>query len=98
MDEGAVISAFVLAGGESSRMGRDKALLVLPTGETLLARALGTAKAAADTESWWLQMLAMLEMAGVPVVEDVYRGCGPLGGIHDCVIGVGDRVQPGARS
>jgi molybdopterin-guanine dinucleotide biosynthesis protein A len=82
MDAPIAVSAFVLAGGESSRMGRDKALLVLPTGETLLARALRLAKTAAATVKVVTPNKDYSEIAGVPVVEDVYRGCGPLGGIH----------------
>ncbi len=77
-----MVSAFVLAGGESSRMGRDKALLVLPTGETLLARALRLAKTVAVTVRVVTPNKHYSEIAGVPVVEDVYRGCGPLAGIH----------------
>ena len=82
MDAPIAVSAFVLAGGESSRMGRDKALLVLPTGETLLARALRLAKTAAATVKVVAPNAHYSEIAGVPVVEDVYRGCGPLAGIH----------------
>jgi molybdenum cofactor cytidylyltransferase len=37
-----VIPAVVLAAGLSSRMGRPKALLTLPSGETFLARIVGT--------------------------------------------------------
>ena len=73
------VSAFVLAGGKSSRMGRDKAFL--PWGnETLLAKALKLASGVA----------ASVSIVGDPkkyasygsVVEDVYRNRGPLGGIH----------------
>jgi molybdopterin-guanine dinucleotide biosynthesis protein A len=82
MDAPAVVSAFVLAGGESSRMGRDKALLVLPTGETLLARALHTAKMAAGTVTLVAGNARYSEMVDAPVVRDIYPECGPLGGIH----------------
>ena len=76
------LSAFVLAGGESSRMGRDKALLVLPTGETLLDRALRLAKSVSDTVRLVAPNARYSEIAGVPVVEDIYPACGPLAGIH----------------
>lgn len=73
------LSAFVLAGGKSSRMGRDKAFLAWG-GETLLATALKLAG----------EVTASVFIVGDPkkfarsgsVVEDVYRECGPLGGIH----------------
>jgi molybdopterin-guanine dinucleotide biosynthesis protein A len=82
MDAPAAVSAFVLAGGESSRMGRDKALLVLPTGETLLERALRLARTVSKTVKLVAPNARYSEMAGVPAVEDVYTGCGPLAGIH----------------
>jgi len=82
MDEPPVISAFVLAGGESSRMGRDKALLVLPTGETLLDRALRLAKTVSDTVKLVAPNARYSERVDVPVVEDIYPACGPLAGIH----------------
>ena len=82
MDAPVIVSAFVLAGGESSRMGRDKALLVLPTGETLLDRALHLAKSISDTVRLVAPNARYSEIAGVPVVEDIYPACGPLAGIH----------------
>jgi len=82
MDASAVVSAFVLAGGESSRMGSDKALLVLPTGETLLDRALRLAKTVSDTVRLVAPNARYSGRVGVPVVEDIYPACGPLAGIH----------------
>ncbi len=81
MDAPAAVSAFVLAGGESSRMGRDKALLALPTGETLLERALRLASTVSDTVKL-VAPRARYSGVGVPVVEDLYPACGPLAGIH----------------
>jgi molybdopterin-guanine dinucleotide biosynthesis protein A len=73
------VTAFVLAGGKSSRMGTDKAFLRLE-GETLLERALTTAASVAGD-------VRIVGDAGKfaafgRVVEDVYRDRGPLGGIH----------------
>ena len=73
------VTAFILAGGHSSRMGTDKALLPLGR-QTLLERALHTAAMVANT----------VFIAGPReryarygnVVEDVFPDCGPLGGIH----------------
>jgi len=73
------VSAFVLAGGHSSRMGSDKALLPFD-GENLLQRVLSEA----------LQVSTVPIIVGRAeryssygeVVEDCFPGCGPLGGIH----------------
>jgi molybdopterin-guanine dinucleotide biosynthesis protein A len=75
----AEVSAFVLAGGRSRRMGRDKAQ-ILVGGETLLARALRLAQAVTPT----VAIVGSRELYGslAPVVEDVFPGQGPLAGIH----------------
>jgi molybdopterin-guanine dinucleotide biosynthesis protein A len=73
------VTAFVLAGGKSSRMGSDKAFLRLGD-ETLLAGAL---KAARSVAAEVLIVGDAKKLAGFGrVVEDVYCHCGPLGGIH----------------
>jgi molybdopterin-guanine dinucleotide biosynthesis protein A len=73
------VTAFVLAGGKSSRMGSEKAFLRFGD-ETLLARALNVAGAVAGE----VRIVGdAMKFAGFgQVVEDVYRGRGPLGGIH----------------
>jgi molybdenum cofactor guanylyltransferase len=73
------VTAFVLAGGKSSRMGQDKAFLPFE-GRTLLARALETASEVAPNP-WIVGSPAKFAVFG-PVVEDVYPEQGPLGGIH----------------
>ena len=60
-------------------MGRDKAFLVLG-GRTLLDRALGVAQAMAENVAI-VGDPAKFAAHG-PVIEDVYRDRGPLGGIH----------------
>jgi molybdopterin-guanine dinucleotide biosynthesis protein A len=78
------VSGIILAGGRSSRMGRDKASLVLD-GETLLQRTARALSGAADE----LVLVRAPEQtlpnvdAGVPVVEaaDPVEGQGPLVGI-----------------
>jgi molybdenum cofactor guanylyltransferase len=73
------LGAFILAGGKSTRMGTDKAFVVLD-GRTLLARVLELAR----TVTADVRMVGCAEKfaAFAPVVEDVFQGCGPLGGIH----------------
>ena len=80
------VTAFVLAGGRSSRMGSDKALLRLGS-ENLLERALRTVAAVCSNP-------VIVGDAGRykgygEVIEDRVEGCGPLGGIHAalCVSG-----------
>ena len=73
------ITAFILAGGRSARMGSDKAFLQL-AGRSLLAHALDLARAVTPD----------LRIVGDPekfapfatVVPDLYPARGPLGGIH----------------
>jgi molybdopterin-guanine dinucleotide biosynthesis protein A len=73
------VTAFVLAGGKSSRMGSDKAFLRLGE-ETLLLRALKVAGAVADNVRIVGDAKKFASFG--QVVEDVYRDRGPLGGIH----------------
>ena len=73
------VAAFILAGGRSTRMGTDKAFVSL-NGRTLLARVLNTARSVTSN-------VRIVGDAGrfspfAPVVEDIFPGCGPLGGIH----------------
>jgi molybdopterin-guanine dinucleotide biosynthesis protein A len=72
-------SAFVLAGGRSSRMGTDKALLQFD-GHALLARALDRLHAL--TPEVRIVGPAAKFAAYGPVIEDIYPGRGPLAGIH----------------
>ncbi len=73
------VSAFVLAGGKSTRMGRDKALMVLDT-RTLLSHSLEVMRSVTPD----------VRIVGDPEkyskfaesVADLYPNCGPLGGIH----------------
>jgi molybdopterin-guanine dinucleotide biosynthesis protein A len=73
------LTAFVLAGGKSTRMGTDKAFADY-AGRTLLARALDLAHSVASD----VRIVGSQEKfaAFAPVVEDIIRDCGPLGGIH----------------
>src|SRR5215471_14228285 len=71
--------AYVLAGGKSTRMGRDKAFLELG-GKTLLRNALAFARAVASEVKIVGDPGKFGEFA--PVVRDIYPDRGPLGGIH----------------
>lgn len=74
-DEG--LSAFVLAGGKSSRMGSDKAELRL-SGAPLLEIA--TRKALALTPQ--VYVVGPKPKFGSEAIEDIFLNRGPLGGIH----------------
>lgn len=77
------VTAFVFVGGKSIRMGQDKALLRLPSGETLAEHILEVAASVAP-EVCILgsrSKYAALAWEG-EIVEDIHRDCGPLGGIH----------------
>jgi molybdopterin-guanine dinucleotide biosynthesis protein A len=73
----------VLAGGKSSRMGSNKALLPLGN-STLLGRTLATMS----------QLCPELVISGEPsiyaqyeqrIIADTYQGIGPLGGLYSCM-------------
>jgi molybdopterin-guanine dinucleotide biosynthesis protein A len=73
------LTAFVLAGGKSSRMGTDKAFLDFKS-QSLLERALHTLRAVTPEVMIVGQRTKFEKFA--PVVEDVFLERGPLGGIH----------------
>ncbi|MBL8216063.1 MAG: molybdenum cofactor guanylyltransferase [Bryobacterales bacterium] len=73
------LQAAVLVGGESRRMGRNKALLPF-RGRTLVEHIAGEAEAAAG-RVMLIGPPAQFGQLGWPVVEDAARGSGPLSGI-----------------
>lgn len=78
------LTAFVLAGGKSSRMGRDKAFIQFE-GRTLLERALDLARGVSTD----VRIGGGRQKFGLygRVVEDIFQDCGPLGGIHAALVG-----------
>ncbi len=81
------VCAVILAGGKSSRMGRDKASLMLGQ-ETFLQRIAAELDACGFGEKYVSLGSGTAEKAdiripgGWSVIRDRYRDCGPLGGIH----------------
>ncbi|MCA1564805.1 MAG: molybdenum cofactor guanylyltransferase [Acidobacteria bacterium] len=71
---------FILAGGASSRMGVDKARLTLG-GRTFTQRIVAALGAITRGCSVVSARPGSVEL-NLPVVEDVYRDCGALGGLH----------------
>ncbi len=78
-DSASNLTAFILAGGKSMRMGTDKAFMKYD-GRTLLARALDLARSI--TPKVFIVGSREKFAPFAPVVEDIFHNCGPLGGIH----------------
>ncbi len=79
---GRQVTGFVLTGGKSLRMGIDKALLRLATGETLLDRAVATLQPVVDNVLLVGPATAYSRLWRGEIVEDIYPDRGPLAGIH----------------
>ncbi len=78
----AKLSAAVLAGGQSRRMGRDKALLPLRPGDPpLAATVIARARLVADEVFVVARDRPAYAAFGVPVVPDLEHDAGTLGGI-----------------
>lgn len=77
------VTGFVLAGGRSSRMGTDKALLAL-NGLTLLERT----RRLLESVCGQVYILGSHDLYGRfgECLEDIYPQCGPLGGIHRALL------------
>ncbi|MBS1792533.1 MAG: molybdenum cofactor guanylyltransferase [Acidobacteria bacterium] len=73
-------TGYILAGGGSSRMGRDKYALELG-GQTFLERAAGVLRGACGDVKVVLNQTQMIE-TDFPVVRDIFAGRGAPGAIH----------------
>jgi molybdopterin-guanine dinucleotide biosynthesis protein A len=81
---------FIIAGGRSRRMGRDKAFIELD-GTTFLDRA--RAALADVCESVSLVLSEEQEFGSdLPVVRDVFPGRGALGGLHAALVNCGAKI------
>lgn len=81
--EKAIRSGFILAGGKSSRMGTDKALIVFQN-EPLLGRM----KKLIDPFCNQVFISGINpEYAGfdAPLIPDVFSECGPISGLYSCI-------------
>ena len=77
------VTAFVLTGGKSTRMGQDKAGLRLPNGMTLLEHAIATCGAVTGQVGivGSRTRYSAYAWAG-EIIEDILPDRGPLAGIH----------------
>src|SRR5712671_3223959 len=73
------VTAFILAGGKSTRMGADKAFVSL-NGRSLLERMMEVGKSVTPDVRIIGNAHKFSQFA--PTMEDVFQDCGPLGGIH----------------
>lgn len=79
------ITAAILVGGRSSRMGTDKALLKLGN-HTFVECIAGEARRAFDRVILIADHHASYAFLQLPSYPDVVPGCGPLGGIHSALV------------
>ncbi len=75
------VTGVILAGGESSRMGADKALLTVD-GVSFLARIGETVAGVTGDVVISAGEEGRYAAIGPRVIADRFRGCGPLAGIH----------------
>lgn len=75
------VSGIILAGGRSSRMGRDKSLLEL-NNETIIERTVRELKDVTDEIVIASNSNMKYGLPGITEVPDIYPGRGPLAGLH----------------
>jgi molybdenum cofactor guanylyltransferase len=86
-----IIEAFILAGGRSSRFGRDKAL-ERAGGTTLAERAFAAVRRSGVASATTFVIGSNVEFAkearrlGAPFVSDISQGRGPLGGLQTALV------------
>ncbi len=77
-----LVSAVVLAGGGSRRMGTDKAFLKMPGGGTIIETILSKLARLSDEIILVTNRPQRYEPLGVKLVADIYPGKGALGGVY----------------
>ena len=80
MEDERNISGFVLAGGKSSRMGTDKALLMFQ-GEPLLQRMKNLIEPICD-QVFISSGNPEYSNFDAPLIPDIFSGCGPIAGLY----------------
>ena len=84
------ITAVILAGGKSERMGRDKAQLIRPDGRSQLLFTADCLREAGIEEI----LVSGASLNGLKSIKDVYPEKGPLAGIHSALA----HCKPGTDS
>ncbi|MFO7524522.1 MAG: molybdenum cofactor guanylyltransferase [Ignavibacteriaceae bacterium] len=75
------ISGIILSGGSSSRMGTDKALLVI-NGQTIIERITNLISSLFENILIITNSPDEYRFLNIPLYEDIYKNKGPLAGIH----------------
>lgn len=77
------LSAIILTGGKSRRMGQDKALLVFES-HSLLQRAVSLCQASCR-HVVISSNTSTHTMGDIPLIADEIPDCGPMGGLYSCL-------------
>lgn len=77
------IEGFILTGGASSRMGRDKAVLRL--GDTVFVERVSSALAPVCRAVAVVSSRHGARLEGLPVIADIFESSGALGGLHSAL-------------
>lgn len=77
--------AAILAGGKSSRMGREKALIPFDN-QSLVARIAQTLKPIFPRVCVVTGKIEVARSAGLPAIPDQFENRGPLGGLHAALV------------
>ena len=88
-----MFESFILAGGRSTRMGTDKAFLMLG-GKTFLDRIRDSLKTAGTRRVSVVTAHGKDDgggLSGISVIGDIYPGRGALGGIHSSLVSCSER-------
>ncbi len=79
------LTATVLAGGKSRRFGQDKAFFQYQ-GKPLVLHACEIIEPYCDQLLVSTNKPAAYKSTGLKTISDIYRDCGPLGGIHSALV------------
>lgn len=79
------ISGVILAGGKSTRMGEDKAMLILDD-KPFIQHIAVLMTSIFDNIFIVSDELQRYTFLNLPMFPDVYKDCGPLGGIHSALV------------
>lgn len=85
------MTGVILAGGKSSRMGEDKALITI-NGKTFIERVASEMKLVFERVILIARTKPSYNFLGLQSFDDIYSDCGPLGGIHSGLVHAGAKA------